>query len=114
MNEIKAYIRPSMLDSVIDALAALPNIPGITVTKVQGYGHDEAGRLGAIEYSKLEIVVDNAHLDEVTEAIIASARTGAMGDGKIFVSDVARAFRIRTGESGKTAVGHSRGPVADQ
>ncbi len=105
MKEIKAFVRPSMLDSVIDALTALPEILGITVTRVQGYGHGEGGvPAGALDYNKLEIVVNQANVEIVTNTIMERARTGVVGDGKIFISDVEEAIRIRTGERGQIAV----------
>ncbi|GMQ81113.1 MAG: P-II family nitrogen regulator [Rhodothermia bacterium] len=108
MKEIKAFVRPSMLDSVIDALAARPEILGITVTNVKGYGHGEGGTPAeALDYNKMEIVVSQDHVELVTGILMENARTGVVGDGKIFISDVEQAIRIRTGERGEIAV-HQR------
>jgi len=106
MKKITAVIKPFKLDDVKDALADL-NVTGLTVSEVRGYGrqkgHTELYR-GA-EYSvdfvpKTEIttVVAADQVDSVIEAIIDAARSGKVGDGKIFVSDVERVIRIRTGE----------------
>ena len=101
-----------MLDEVRDALSKC-GIQGLTVTEVKGFGrqkgHSEIYR-GA-EYSvdfvpkvKIEVVADDAQVDPAIEAIQNSARTGEIGDGKIFVSDVSEAIRIRTGEAGVAAL----------
>ena len=101
-----------MLDDVRDSLSKA-GIQGLTVTEVRGFGrqkgHTEVYR-GA-EYSvdfvpkiKIEIVADNDQVDSVVEAITAAARTGEIGDGKVFVSDMAEAVRIRTGEAGVAAL----------
>lgn len=107
MKEIKAYLRPHQLDEVVDALEADPESPGVTVTEVKGYGHPKGG--GPAEFTrrvKLETVVPEAWVDRVVETIIEKARTGRFGDGKIFVSSVNRAIRIRTGEKGDEALTH--------
>jgi nitrogen regulatory protein PII len=105
MKEIKAYVRKSILDVLLDALEALPDIPGITVTTVRGFGHPESGGPARLtEKIKLELVVPDDKEDEVVSFIAEHARTGAYGDGKIFVSDVCRAVRIRSGESGDAAL----------
>ena len=112
MKLITAIIKPHMLDEVRDALAK-SNIQGLTVTEVKGFGrqkgHTEIYR-GA-EYSvdfvpkvKIDIVADDDQVDSVIEAITTSARTGEIGDGKIFVSDMGQAVRIRTGEAGPAAL----------
>ena len=101
-----------MLDGVRDALSK-SGIQGLTVTEVKGFGrqkgHTEIYR-GA-EYSvdfvpkiKIEVVTDDPQIDSVIAAITESARTGEIGDGKIFVSDVSEAIRIRTGEAGVAAL----------
>ncbi|MFQ5680337.1 MAG: P-II family nitrogen regulator [Gemmatimonadota bacterium] len=105
MKEIKAYLRPHMVDAVVDALEARPHTPGLTVTDVTGFGHvrgEEATRL--VERVKLEIVVADDQVEEVVATIVEKARTGTRGDGKIFVSEVADAVRIRTGERGDRAI----------
>ncbi len=112
MKLITAIIKPHMLDNVRDALAK-SSIQGLTVTEVKGFGrqkgHTEIYR-GA-EYSvdfvpkiKIDIVADDEQVDAAVEAIKESARTGEIGDGKIFVGDVGQAIRIRTGEAGSAAL----------
>jgi nitrogen regulatory protein PII len=101
-----------MLDGVRDALSK-SGIKGLTVTEVKGFGrqkgHTEVYR--GVEYSvdfvpkvKIEIVTDDEHVASAIESITQSARTGEIGDGKIFVSDVGQAVRIRTGESDSAAL----------
>jgi nitrogen regulatory protein PII len=112
MKFIVAIVQPYRMDVVREALNEL-GISGLTVSEVRGYGrqrgHKEVYR-GA-EYSisyvpklKLEIAVDDEKSDEVTETIIRTARTGKIGDGKIFVFDLESVTRIRTGESGSQAL----------
>ena len=112
MKLVTAIIKPHMLDDVRDALSRL-SVAGMTVTEVKGFGrqkgHTEIYR-GA-EYTvdfipkiKLDIVVSDERTDAVVEGIKSSARTGAIGDGKIFVSDVEEVIRIRTGEKGASAI----------
>ena len=112
MKIVMAIIKPFKLEEVRDALTAI-GVHGLTVTEVKGYGrqkgHTEIYR-GA-EYAvsflpkiKIEVVVADDLAPAVVEAIQTSARTGKIGDGKIFVSDVADVIRIRTGETGAQAV----------
>ena len=112
MKLITAIIKPHMLDEVRDALSKA-GIQGLTVTEVRGFGrqkgHTETYR-GA-EYSvdfvpkiKVEIVTDDGEVEGVIGAINQSARTGEIGDGKIFVSNMENAVRIRTGEAGVAAL----------
>ena len=112
MKLITAIIKPHVLDDARDALTKT-GVQGLTVTEVSGFGrqkgHTEVYR-GA-EYSvdfvpkiKIEVVADDAQVDAIVEAIKTSARTGAIGDGKIFVSDMGEAVRIRTGETGPAAL----------
>ena len=112
MKIVMAVIKPFKLDAVRDALTAL-GVQGVTVSEVKGYGrqkgHTEIYR-GA-EYAvsflpklKLEIAVDAAIADQCVEAIRTAAGTGQIGDGKIFVMDLERAVRIRTGEEGIEAL----------
>jgi nitrogen regulatory protein P-II 1 len=109
---ITAVIKPFKLDEVKAAIKAV-GINGITVTEVQGFGrqagHTEVYR-GA-EYTvelvpkvKLEVLVDDAVVDAVVDALAAAAQTGKIGDGKVWVTDVASVLRIRTGERGADAV----------
>ena len=112
MKLVTAIIRPHVVDDVRDTLSRL-GVNGLTATEVKGFGrqkgHTEMYR-GA-EYSidfvpkaKLEVVVDDDKLDAVVEAVRSAARSGQIGDGKIFVSDVGQAVRIRTGETGSDAL----------
>ena len=112
MKLVTAIIRPHVVDDVRDTLSRL-GVTGLTATEVKGFGrqkgHTEMYR-GA-EYSidfvpkaKLEVVVNDDKLDGVVEAIKSAARSGQIGDGKIFVSDVQQAVRIRTGETDSDAL----------
>lgn len=105
MKQIKAFLRPQMLDPVVDALEANPDTPGLTVSHVEGWGHPkgEAG-FRLTDRVKLEIVVPDGWVETVLGLIVDEARTGHPGDGKIFVSTVDEAVRIRTGERGRSAV----------
>ena len=112
MKKIEAIIKPFKLDEVKDALAE-EGLAGMTVTEVKGFGrqkgHTEVYR--GSEYTvdflpkiKLEIVVGDDQVEAATKAIIASAKTGKIGDGKVFVLPVEQATRIRTDETGEEAV----------
>lgn len=112
MKMITAIIKPFKLDEVREALTAV-GVEGMTVTEVKGFGrqkgHAEVYR-GA-EYTiaflpkvKIDIAVEDGAADKVVEAIQQSASTGKIGDGKIFVHDIASAVRIRTGETGNEAL----------
>ena len=112
MKKIEAIIKPFKLDEVKEALNSL-GIKGMTVTEVKGYGrqkgHTEIYR-GA-EYAvsflpkiKIEVAVSDELVDRVIETITAAARTGQIGDGKIFVSSIEKAVRIRTGETDTDAL----------
>ena len=112
MKKVEAIIKPFKLDDVREALAQV-GVSGITVTEVKGFGrqkgHSEMYR-GA-EYNvdflpkiKMEIVIEDSLLERVIEAIMQTAQTGKIGDGKIFVVDVERVIRIRTGEENEDAV----------
>ena len=112
MKMIVAIIKPFKLDDVRSALAEV-GIQGITVTEVKGFGrqkgHTELYRgaeyvVDFLPKVKLELAVDDEQVDRVVEAIIETARTGKIGDGKIFVSDLGQTMRIRTGESGSRAL----------
>lgn len=100
MQEIKAYVREPMLDKVMAALAAIPDMPGIAVVHLREYGHAATdGRFARIDMAKLEIDVCDALVDTVVQTIVQHARTGAghPGDGKVFVSTLDRAIRIADG-----------------
>ena len=112
MKLVTAIIKPFKLDDVRDALAEV-GIKGMTVTEVKGFGrqkgHTELYRgaeyvVDFVPKVKLEVAVDSAILDQVIDAIVGAARTEKIGDGKIFVLDLAAATRIRTGETGDTAL----------
>ena len=112
MKLVTAIIRPFKLDEVREALS-LENVSGITVTEVKGFGrqkgHTELYRgaeyvVDFLPKVKLEAAVDDAVLEQVIEAIEGAARTGKIGDGKIFVYDLEQVVRIRTGETGKEAL----------
>jgi nitrogen regulatory protein P-II 2 len=112
MKLVTAVIKPFKLEEVRDALNTM-GVHGMTVTEVKGYGrqkgHTEIYR-GA-EYAvnflpklRIEIAVDSDRADKVVEAISSAAKTGQIGDGKIFVTDIEHAVRIRTGETDKDAL----------
>ena len=112
MKKIEAIIKPFKLDEVKDALQEA-NLQGITVLEAKGFGrqkgHTELYRgaeyvVDFLPKVKLEVIVADDMLDTALEAIKSAAHTGRIGDGKIFVSDVAEAIRIRTGETGDEAI----------
>ena len=112
MKLITAIIKPFKLDDVREALSEI-GVAGITVTEVKGFGrqqgHTELYRgaeyvVDFLPKVKIEAAVDAALLDEAIEAITKAANTGKIGDGKIFVSDVEGAIRIRTDEKGEEAL----------
>jgi nitrogen regulatory protein P-II 1 len=112
MKQITAVIKPFKLDEVREALADV-GITGLTVTEVKGFGrqkgHTELYRgaeyvVDFLPKVKVEAIVDDAVLDAAVDAIIKAARTGKIGDGKIFVQNVEQVVRIRTGETGSDAV----------
>jgi nitrogen regulatory protein PII len=109
MKQIKAFIRTNMADEVIDALENLPKTPGITISKVQGWGHSKHG-IGAklTERVKLETVVPAVQVVSVLDCLVKYARTGEghYGDGLIFVSPVDEVVRIRNGQRGKGILIH--------
>jgi nitrogen regulatory protein P-II 1 len=109
MKKIEAYIKPFKLDEVKEALMEA-GVGGISVIEVKGFGrqrgHKELYR--GSEYKvdflpkiRVEVVAPDAEVERIVKAIIASARTGQIGDGKIFISNVEDAIRVRTGESGE-------------
>lgn len=105
MKEIKAYLREDMIERVIDSLEALDTPPGLSLSDVRGLGHIEKPKPPArfLERVKLEIVVPNDQADEIIRTIMENARTSYHGDGLVFVSDVERVVRVRTGCEGPNA-----------
>lgn len=112
MKKIEAVIQPHKLDEVKEALKGI-GVDGMTILEVRGHGrqkgHKEVYR--GMEYQvdllpkiKIELVVPDARLDEIVRTIAESARTGKLGDGKVFVSDVIDAVRIRNGDTGEAAL----------
>jgi nitrogen regulatory protein P-II 2 len=112
MKLITAIIKPFKLDDVRAALSEI-GISGMTVTEVKGFGrqrgHTELYRgaeyvVDFVPKTRVEVAVKDELLDQVQEAIVAAARTGKVGDGKIFISDIERVVRIRTGEADEQAL----------
>jgi nitrogen regulatory protein PII len=112
MKKIEAIIKPFKMEEVKDALAEV-GVDGMTVSEVKGFGrqkgHTEIYR--GSEYTvdflpkiKVEIVLPDSRMEAAVEAIVKAAKTGKIGDGKIFVTDVAEAIRIRTEEKGDNAI----------
>ncbi len=112
MKKIEAVIKPFKLDEVKEALQDI-GVQGMTVTEVKGYGrqkgHTELYRgaeyiIDFLPKLKLEIVVEDDMAERVVDTVAAAARSGKIGDGKIFVSTIEEALRIRTGERGESAL----------
>ncbi|NTV72005.1 MAG: P-II family nitrogen regulator [Azonexaceae bacterium] len=112
MKKIEAVIKPFKLDEVREALSEI-GIAGLTVTEVKGFGrqkgHTELYRgaeyvVDFLPKIKIEIVVNSDNVEPAIEAIIKAARTGKIGDGKIFVTAVEQVVRIRTGETNEAAI----------
>ena len=112
MKQITAIVKPFKLEEVREALADV-GVSGLTVTEVKGFGrqkgHTELYRgaeyvVDFLPKVKIEAAVDDAIVDRVIEAIEGAARTGKIGDGKVFVSTLEQVVRIRTGETGKDAL----------
>ena len=112
MKKIEAVIKPFKLDEVKEALQEI-GVQGLSVIEAKGFGrqkgHTELYRgaeyvVDFLPKMKLEVVVDDDVVDRAVEAIVAAARTGKIGDGKIFVSSIEQAIRIRTGEEGADAL----------
>ncbi len=113
MKKIEAIIKPFKLEEVKDALSGV-GVQGITVSEVKGFGRQKGhkelyrGAEYVVEFVpkiKLEIVISDDKTEEVVQAIVKAASTGRIGDGKIFVSTIDDAIRIRTGEFGDIAIG---------
>ena len=112
MKLVTAIIKPFKLDEVREALSAI-GVQGVTVTEVKGFGrqkgHTELYRgaeyvVDFLPKIKVEVIVDDSACERCIEAIISAARTGKIGDGKIFTLDLEAALRVRTGESGDGAL----------
>ena len=112
MKQITAIVKPFKLDDVREALAEV-GVTGLTVTEVKGFGrqkgHTELYRgaeyvVDFLPKVKVEVVVNDGDVDRCVDAIVTAARTGKIGDGKIFVTNVERVVRIRTGEEDEQAV----------
>jgi len=112
MKKIEAIFKPFKLDEVREALSEI-GVSGLTVTEVKGFGrqkgHTELYRgaeyvVDFLPKGKVEVVVADSMVDQAIDAIVKSARTGKIGDGKIFVSDVSQVIRIRTGELNEAAI----------
>ena len=112
MQLIEAIIKPSKLEEVKEALAGI-GLEGMTVTEVRGFGRQKGQTeiyrgaeylVSFLPKVKIEIVVDDSQVERAIEAIQKAAHTGKIGDGKIFVTPVEQAVRIRTGESGSNAL----------
>ena len=112
MKKIEAVIKPFKLDEVREALSEI-GVTGLTVTEVKGFGrqrgHTELYRgaeyvVDFLPKVKVTLMIGDTAVDRAIEAIIKAARTGKIGDGKIFVTDVDQVVRIRTGESGEQAI----------
>lgn len=112
MKKLEIIIRPATFEKVRDALSRL-GIHGMSYTEIHGFGrqrgHTEVYRGSFVQVDflpkiKLELVIHDEALDKVVDAVIKTARTGEIGDGKIFVSEILDAIRIRTGERGNSAL----------
>jgi len=112
MKKIEAIIRPFKLDEVKEALVE-EGVRGLTISEVRGYGRQKGHtetyrgseyRIEFIPKIKIEVVVEDNKVDKVVDAVLRTAKTGQVGDGKIFISDVNEVIRIRTDESGKEAL----------
>lgn len=112
MKKIEAVIRPFKLDEVKEALME-EGIRGLTISEVRGYGRQKGHtetyrgseyRIEFIPKIKIEVVIDDDKIDRIVDAILKTAKTGQVGDGKIFIYDIQEIIRIRTEESGRSAL----------
>ncbi len=112
MKKIEAIIRPFKLEAVKEALLE-EGIKGLTISEVRGYGrqkgHTETYRgseyqIEFVPKIKVEIVVDDSHVEKIVDSILETVKSGQVGDGKIFISNIEDVIRIRTGESGTEAL----------
>ena len=112
MKKIEAIIRPEKFDMVKDALTEL-GYPGMTITEVKGHGNQKGiseiwrgrrFRIDLISKMKIEITAKDDDVEKIVNTIIEESQTGSIGDGKIFIFDVENVYRIRTSESGESAI----------
>lgn len=112
MKKIEAIIRPFKLEEVKEALVEI-GIRGLTISEVRGYGRQKGHtetyrgseyRIEFVPKIKIEVVIEDSKVEKVVDAILKTAKTGQVGDGKIFIYNVEDVVRIRTGESGKDAL----------
>lgn len=112
MKKIEAIIKPLKLNDVKNALTEI-GVKGITITEVRGFGRQKGQteifrgaeyKIDFLPKIKLEIVANNSELNKITEAIISNSKTGSIGDGKIFISNIEGVVRIRTGEKDENAI----------
>jgi nitrogen regulatory protein P-II 1 len=112
MKKIEAIIRPFKLEDVKEALIE-EGIRGLTISEVRGYGRQKGHtetyrgseyRIEFVPKIKIEVVVEDSKVEKIVDAILKTAKSGQVGDGKIFIYNVEDAVRIRTGESGKDAL----------
>jgi nitrogen regulatory protein P-II 1 len=112
MKKVEAIIKPLRLDATIEALRGV-GVQGMTVSDVRGFGHQKGHAelysgaevvVDLVPKVKLEIVIPDEAAEDVVKVLVEAARTGQIGDGKVFVLDVGQALRIRTGEEGPDAI----------
>lgn len=112
MKCVVAFVQPFMAEKVVHALHAIEGLSGATFSRVRGFGRNRAraapftqeGIVGTTDKIRVEAIIPDALEERVVQAILAAARTGKAGDGKIYVAAVHRAVRIRTGETDEEAV----------
>jgi len=113
MKKVEAIIRPEKLEAVREALKRTEGYSGMSLSRIEGHGRQggiieqfrgQEYRMEFIPKVKIEIVCHDEHLEGILRAIVEAAKTGSIGDGKVFVYEVADAIRIRTGERGKEAL----------
>lgn len=112
MRMVTAIIKPSRIDDVLNALSGI-GVQGLTVAEVKGYGRQKGQTevyrgaeyvVQLVPKVRIDVACDDGQADKIAETIATAAKTGKIGDGKIFVSDLLSAMRIRTGESGNEAI----------
>ena len=112
MKKVEAIIRPFKLEEVKEALVE-EGIRGLTISEVRGYGREKGHtetyrgseyRIEFVPKIKIEVIIEDAKVEKIVDAILKTAKTGQVGDGKIFIYNVEDVVRIRTGESGKDAL----------